>query len=325
VNLKHAHAAVARLIASRIAAQSVQMAVLLFASCASTLNAAGQSNVTPFVPGVIPASAPSTAAPAFTPDGNTVYFGQSSGGTDSSIVFSQRVGGDWPAPKTAVFSGRYRDLEPAFAPDGSYLIFASSRPTSADGAELEGHYNGQVLPGRGGNLWRVRLRHGRWQKPRALPVVINSNSSVFSPSIAADGSLYFMRADNGGSFHIYRSQLRRGKFEAPVRASFSDDSHGDHDPAVAPDESYLIFSSGRPPAPKTTDLFIVFRAAHGWGEPIDLRSAISDNVYGIEARLSPDGKTLYFSNSRNASGVNVPGGRYIWQVDLSDLLKKMDK
>jgi Tol biopolymer transport system component len=299
--------------------QSLLVGVFLFATCSVALSPSGRSDVTIFAPGAIPTSAPSNAAPAFTPDGNTVYFFQSSA-SNSSIVFSRRSGDQWSAPKTAVFSGEYRDLEPAFAPNGKYLIFASSRPTTPRGAQLDGHYNGQVFPEMGGNLWRVARTKNAWQKPQALPATINSNSSVFSPAVTADGSLYFMRAENGGKFHIYRAQMKGGKFETPVLASFSDADHGEYDPAVAPDESYLIFSSGRAPAPpKTTDLFIVFRTANGWGEPIDLRSALSDNVHGIEARLSPDGRTLYFSNSRSPSGADVPNGRYIWSVDLTDL------
>ena len=305
----------------RIAAYFVATALLVWACHATAPSASGQSDPSIFVPGIIPTSMASSAAPAFTPDGNTVYFFQSSGGPNSSIVFSQQNGGQWSAPKTPVFSGQYRDLEPAFAPNGKYLIFASNRPTTSGGSVLDGHYNGQVFPGGGGNLWRVERTKTGWRKPEMLPATINSNPSVFSPAVTADGSLYFMRADNGGVFHIYRAQRNRRKFETPVLASFSDAAHGEYDPAVAPDESYLIFSSGRAPAPpKTTDLFIVFRSANSWGEPIDLRSALSDNVHGIEARLSPDGKTLYFSNSRNASGVDVPNGRSIWKVDLTALL-----
>jgi Tol biopolymer transport system component len=302
------------------ASPSLLIAVFLFASCTIALSTSGP-DVSIFAPGPIPTSASNSAAPAFTPDGNTVYFFQSSA-SNSSIVFSRRNGDQWSAPETAAFSGQYRDLEPAFAPNGKYLIFASSRPTTPGGASLDGHYNGQVFPGMGGNLWEVARTKNGWQKPEVLPVAINSNSSVFSPAVTADGSLYFMRAENGGKFHIYRAQMKHGKFETPILASFSDAEHGEYDPAVAPDESYLVFSSGRAPAPpKTTDLFIVFRAANGWGEPIDLRSALSENVHGIEARLSPDGKTLYFSNSRSPSGADVPSGRYIWSVDLTDLLK----
>ncbi|HEV2288786.1 MAG TPA: hypothetical protein VGR81_07525 [Candidatus Acidoferrales bacterium] len=308
---------------SRYAAKCIlAAAILVLGSWAIFAEGSGISDPSIFVPGVIPTPVQNSAAPAFTPDGNAVYFFQSSGGPNVSIVFSQRTGGQWSTPKTATFSGQYRDLEPAFAPSGKYLIFASNRPTTPNGSVLDGHYNGKVFPGSGGNLWKIRLTKKGWQKPEPLPAAINSNSSVFSPAVAADGSLYFMRAENDGGFHIYRSQMRHGKYETPVLASFSDAAHGEYDPAVAADDSYLIFSSGRAPAPpKTTDLFIVFRTASGWGEPIDLRSALSDNVHGIEARLSPGGKTLYYSNSRGPSGADVPNGRFIWSVDLTQLLK----
>lgn len=66
------------------------------------------------------------AAPAFSPDGRTVYFFGTRG--DNSWIFtSQESGGKWTTPETASFSGTFRDIEPAFAPDGSYLLFSSSR------------------------------------------------------------------------------------------------------------------------------------------------------------------------------------------------------
>jgi Tol biopolymer transport system component len=307
----------------RIALRSITfVAALLLSACfVASRSVSAQPDATILIPGAIPSSAPSTAAPTFTPDGNTVYFGQSLGASNSSIVVSERHGNQWTLPEIAAFSGQYRDLEPAFAPSGKYLIFASNRPATANGAELDGHYNGQVFPKGGGNLWQVRFEKGAPQKPEQLPAAINSNDAVFSPAVTADGSLYFMRAENGGKFHIYRAQMKNGKFETPVLASFSNTDFGDFDSAVSPGDSYLIFCSGRPPAPKVTDLFIVFRTPSGWGDPIDLRSELSDNVHGIEARLSPDGKTLYFSNSRGPSGADVPNSRFTWQVDLSPVLK----
>lgn len=245
MTLKCAHIAVFRQFLCRIAAYSVVMVAFVSACYSTTLNASRRpGDATIFVPGIIPTSAPSSAAPTFTPDGNTVYFFQSSG-ANSSIVFSHRNSDQWSAPKTAVFSGRYRDLEPVFAPNRKYLIFASCRPTTLNGAPLDGRYNGRVFPGSGGNLWKVRLTKKGWQKPDLLPPTINSNSSVFSPAVTADGTLYFMRAENGGKFHIYRAQMRHRKFEPPVLASFSDAQHGEYDPAVALNESYLIFWSTR--------------------------------------------------------------------------------
>jgi len=279
--------------------------------------------LTLFVPGIITSDAPNNLDAAFTPDGKSVYFVQASKDKPSVITFSKRAGNKWNSPQIAPFSStETNDLEPAFDSHGKYLIFASSRPTTEGGTKIDGHYNGKVYPGMGGNLWKAALTKKGWGKAEVLPITINADSSVFSPAVAGDGSLYFMRADNGGIFHIYRSQMNNGTYEAPVQASFTLSDHGDFDPAVAPDESFIIFSSGRSPAPKTTDLFICLRDAKGeWGQPIDLRSVLSDRVFGIEARLSPDCKTLYFTNSLNASGVKISGESFIWQVNISELLK----
>lgn len=273
-----------------------------------------------FAPELIQACSDNMSALAFTPDGKTVYFCKISNDT-SSIVESHLQKGKWSMPVVASFNDAYLNLEPAFIPSGKYIVFASSRPVDNSGVPLDGHYNDKVYTGKGGNLWRTDLSKHGWSKPVLLPSAVNSMSTVFSPAITADGSLYFMRADSGKKFHIYRCQVRKGNYEEPERLSFSNTSYGDFDPAVAPDDSFIIFCSGRPPAPNTTDLFIVFRRKSGWSEPIDLRE-ISPGVHGIEARLSPDVKTLYFSNSISPSGISNPGKRYTWQVDISAFLKK---
>jgi len=275
-----------------------------------------------FAPGILPGTTNVVAAPAFSPDGKSVYFGQTEDKKGITIVASYFKDGRWTSPVLAPFSGTYANLEPAFDPRGKYLIFASSRPETANGPLLDGNWNGHAYPGHGGNLWKTNSTKTGWSEPQRLPDVVNKNGSVFSPALTHDGSLYFMRADSGGLFHIYRSQLKGGQYQTPVRASFCLDKFGDFDPAVAPDESFLIFSSPRPPAPaKTSDLFIVFHTATGWSDPIDLREAVSDKVFGVEARLSPDLKTLYFSNQMNKDGTKVPTENYIWQVDISGLLK----
>ncbi|MEO6976766.1 MAG: hypothetical protein ABJA76_06000 [Mucilaginibacter sp.] len=279
------------------------------------------AEVKAFVPGEIPGVANRAAAPAFSPDGKSVYFGTSPV-KDITIMASYCKDNKWTEPVIAPFSGGFHNLEPAFAPNGKYLVFASNRPTTTDGPVIDGYWGKKNYPGNGGNLWKVDLTKKGWGEPRRLPDVINQNNSIFSPAITADGSIYFMLPDTAGKFHIRRSQYKNGKFETPVRPSFSVDAYGDVDPVVAPNESFLIFSSGRPPAlPHTADLFIVFRTPTGWSEPLDLRQLISDKVFGVEARLSPDLKTLYFSNQRNAAGVTVNTDQYIWQVNISKILK----
>jgi Tol biopolymer transport system component len=291
-----------------------------------------------FSPGVISGSA-DDAAPAFTPDGKTVYFFRSNS-ADYDIMVSDRLGDRWSKPGIASFSGKWRDLEPAMAPDGSYLIFASSRPLPGSNTPPNGSWGGQPHPNRGGNLWRVdRLGQG-WSKPVHLPATVNRSNNVFSPSIAANGDLYFMQAAGEGlHFRLFMSALKNGVYQPAISLPFTAGRWGGVDPTVAPDESFLVFSSNRPPTPpQQSDLFIVFRKHGHWGTPVHLPAAI--NSYGgiIESRLGPDGHTLYFSSNyvvpptypksalsalqglKKMQSWNN-GASNIWRVDISELLK----
>src|SRR6202035_2060564 len=124
------------------------------------------------------------------------------------------------------------DLEPAIAPDGSFLVFASNRPADGGTKPIDGNFNGKVFPGQGGNLWRVDRSGTGWGEPKRLPDTINADTATFSPSIVSDGSLYFMRpAKTNGRFALYRSQYRGGIYDAAVAIGTGDDTTEDVDPA----------------------------------------------------------------------------------------------
>jgi hypothetical protein len=251
-----------------------------------------------FGPGVISGPA-NDLSPAFTPDGRTVFFTRAN--AEQSIILVSHLSGEkWSKPEIAPFSGVWRDLEPAMAMDGSYLIFASNRPAIEGGTPLDAFYNGATQPKKGGNLWRVDRTTNGWGAPHRLPDVINGNSSVFSPALAANGSLYFMQPSGAKShFHIFRSRLTHGEYEPPVAVSVSaGEDVGDFDPVVAPDESFMVFSSARL-TDKGTSLFIAFQKNDGWSTPAYMDSVVSPPMTGnIEARLSPDHRTLYWSSTR---------------------------
>lgn len=247
-----------------------------------------------FAPGVISASA-HEAAPAFTADGNTVYF-QRSSAEQSTVLVSHRADGRWSEPEIAPFSGEWNDMEPTMAPDGQSLVFVSDRPAAAGGKQIKSQFQGAEHTG--GNLWRVRRTASGWGQPEHLPAIVNFNTTIFAPSLAADGSLYFMTWDEkAGHFRLYRAAFRDGAFAAPQTLPFSDGSTSDVDPAVAPDESFLVFGSGRKPK-RSMDLFIVFKRGGAWGEPIWMGDVVNSSGSDAEPRLSPDLKTLYFSSER---------------------------
>jgi Tol biopolymer transport system component len=292
-----------------------------------------------FAPGVISGPA-NDMSPTFTPEGDTVFFTRATDGA-STILVSRRTAGGWSAPAIAPFSGEWNDLEPTMAPDGSYLVFASSRPIAPGAAVLDGEWGGKPHPKEGGNLWRVDRVGAGFGVPVRLPDGINRTTSTFAPAIAKDGSLYFMEPGAEGRFGIYRAQRTQTGYAAAVRASFSDAQWNDCDPAVAPDESFAVFSSSRAPA-QGLDLFVVRRGDDGaWGAPIHMGTTVNSRGSDIEARFGPDGKTLYYSNGRVVP-TTFPRSRAvaerevaelqwnngihnIWQVDLSTWLTATDR
>jgi len=245
------------------------------------------------------------SSPAFTPDGNTVVFTRRSGAL-RQLMISHKNGDTWSEPVVAPFSNVGNNIAPAMAPDGSYLIFASNRPAVAGGAMLDGFFGGKPQPGRGGNLWRVDRKGDSWGTPVRLPDVVNRSSSTYDMSIAKDGSLYFTQGDaKTGAFRLYKSAFRNGSLQAPQPLPFSDGITEDYDPAIAPDQSFLVFSSERAPSPSgTADLFIVFATGNGWSAPVHIGPS------GFQAKLSPDLSTLYFDNK-------PPG---IWTIPLRSVL-----
>jgi WD40-like Beta Propeller Repeat len=246
-----------------------------------------------FAPGVISGPA-NDGAPTFTPDGHTLYFDRSNGRW-TVIVESHRTKAGWSTPRIADFvDPGASDQQPALSPDGKSLVYVSVRLTPPGSAtKVTGH------------LYKVTRTAKGWSAPVELPASVNVGPRVFKPSLAANGDLYFM-ADarpemaQPPKWRLYRSVLKGGVYQAAEPLPFSDGSFGDVDPGVAPDGSYLVFSSaGRKPLDDGHEhMFIVFRKGDGWTAPQALRYAADNGGYDDgEANIAPDGR-LYFTSGR---------------------------
>ena len=184
------------------------------------------------------------------------------------------------------------------APDGTYLIFASNRPAHRGAAPVDGMIDGKAKPGKGTNLWRVDRQGAGWGEPVRLPGRINTSGSIYAPSVAADGTLYFMKPSaRTGRFQLFSAPRSGADYVEPAPLPFSDGSTTDVDPAVAPDQSFIVFGSGRR-ANADIDLYIAMREGASWSAPQYLGDVVNSRTSDAEPRLSSDGHILYFSSER---------------------------
>lgn len=238
-----------------------------------------------FAPNAIPTSADDGAA-AFAPSGAAVYFMRATG-DGSTLMESHRRDGRWSPPTVAPFSGRWHDLDPSMAPDGSYLLFASNRPAAPGDPPLDAVHGGKRLVGQGMNLWRVDRQGDHWGTPVRLPDVVNRCSLIASPSIAGDGSLYFIGcAGPRGDFALLRSAYCNGHYATPRVVALGDADATIRDPAIAPDGSFIVVSI-RHAAQQPYRLAIAFRTPDGWSAPQDLGDAVNGGKESMGAQLGP--------------------------------------
>lgn len=229
---------------------------------------------------------------AYTPDGNTVFFDRSEG-RHKTIMVTYKVDGRWSVPRVASFSGRWYDQDPAVAPDGSCIVFSSDRPTTPGGRHQFRMVAG--VPRHIGNLWKVTRDGEGWSKPVWLGPVVNDSLFLVSPSIAADGTLYFIQRGEDHAMHIFRARWMDGKYLAPARVPLGDPATSTHDPAIAPDGSFIVFGYGNA-ASGSARLCIAFREGDHWSQPIDLGDAVNE-VGPWGSHVMPDGHTLTFTGS----------------------------
>jgi Tol biopolymer transport system component len=249
-----------------------------------------------YAPGLVSGPA-NDGSPTFSPDGNTMCFSRSSANW-TMILQSNKIAGQWSKPSIAPFSGEWSDSSPEFSPDGSYVVFQSSRPVAAaDPADPS------KPPRRVSNIWRVDRVSSGWSKPQRLPDAVNlPGQSLWKPSVAADGTLYFTAIDEKRNKRLYSSQYTNGAYQQAQPLPFSDGTKQDVDPEIAPDGSFLIFvSAGRLPDDQKDHLFIVFKKGDDWGPPAPIRYAGDANDgYSTddEPHLSRDHRAVYFTSDR---------------------------
>ncbi|MFC1726112.1 TolB family protein [candidate division KSB1 bacterium] len=239
----------------------------------------------PFPMDFLPETVYLHSAPAFTPDGNEVYFSvfiKNVFRGERIMYMKRNDNGRWTNPEMATFSGEYFEGGPCVTPDGNRIFYSSARPIASGGEEKEDR-----------DIWYVDRTETGWSEP----IRTNFNTGTWEdvPYVSEPGYLYY-KSDND----IYRVKMIDSGFSGPERLSNKINSeYGEQHPCIAPDESYMIFYSSRPGhlGDNNGDLYISFKNESGeWSEPVNMGPEINKgHVITRFPRLSPDGKYLFFS------------------------------
>jgi predicted alpha/beta superfamily hydrolase len=232
-----------------------------------------------FAPGVVSTEVSELNA-AFSPDGNELYFTRRIDDRNT-LMTMRRQDGVWTSPAVARFSGTFSDVDPFITRDGRRLYFSSNRPLDGTGEPKDS------------DLWYLeREIGGEWSEPVHPGNPNTAGKDDYYTSLTDDGTLYFSIFDSHGEGgDIYRAEPVDGGYGPAERVGDGiSTGANEHDPFVAPDGRYLIFTSNRPGGYGSADLYISFAGPDGsWSEPINMGESINSKGYDFCAMLSPDG------------------------------------
>jgi len=148
------------------------------------------------------------------------------------------------------------------------------------------------------NFYSIEKKGNKWTTLRSLGEEVNSFPTHWQFTTAKNENLYFSSEGNvvvsvfNGSTHLA---------PVPLKLENNENLEGGT-PYIAPDESYLIYSSGRNERDEYTDLYISYRSRNNkWTEPINIGSSINiKNNFDLCPKISPNGKYLFFISRRNS-------------------------
>ncbi len=179
-----------------------------------------------------------------------------------------------------------------------------------------------------GRRYKERMENGEWSEIRKLGVPFDT-IPIMRMTSSLKGTYAFdeIGMPNGDGVLRY-SRLVNGQREAPqpFPKEINTGKYNAH-PFIAPDESYVLWDGQRDDGSRNAEIYVSFKQVDGsWGEAIKLGKEVNTKVSEFGARVTPDGKYLFFN--RNVGKVK-PTDKYentdIFWVDAQVIEKLRPK
>ncbi|MCQ2286926.1 MAG: OmpA family protein [Bacteroidales bacterium] len=153
-------------------------------------------------------------AQCISPDGHYLFYtlcNTDIGIGSCDLYWAKRIGDRWSRPKNfdPPVNTKYWESQPAIAPDGKTIYFASNRPGGLGGIDI----------------WKTEMiEEGVFTVPENLGAPINSEGDETAPFIHADGKTLFFVSDGhpglGGKDIFYAIMDADGKWQNPVNLGY---------------------------------------------------------------------------------------------------------
>ena len=150
-----------------------------------------------------------------------------------------------------------------------------------------------------------------WSKLKTLgPMFDREDWGIMVMSVSSKGTMVFDDYKNNDVLRI--STIKDGKREEPkLLGQDINTGRWTAHPFIAPDDSFIIWGSEREDGYGKSDNYISFKQQDGsYGSAINMGDKINSELVESGARLSPDGKYLFFSRSEEK--VKEDGSTY-WE------------
>lgn len=234
----------------------------------------------------------------FSKDGTEFYYGVDVGGK-AEIRFTALEKGVWTPPEPLIAHDAFSFNDPFLSNDEERLYYISDMPRHGSG---ESDYD----------IWYSTRNDSGWSEPVNAGDSINTEANEYYISFTNDDSMYFASNFATGenrkyNYDLYRSQFENGVFKAPARLGENINSrYYEADVFVAPDESYMIFSSVRREGHGQGDLYISFKDKNGnWAEAKNMGGLINTEGHELCPFVTKDGKYFLYTSDKDIYWVDA--------------------
>jgi hypothetical protein len=249
-----------------------------------------------FAPGIVSTQRFDEYGCTFSPDGKEFYFSRRKGPYVVNILVSRQSVHGWTTPAEVSFVAGYNCVEPHYSASENKLFFHSTAP-------LPSSWNLPYSKTRF-KLWIVERVGEDWGKPYPLDKKL-SQGIHGQVSVSNNKTIYATY----NSREIVTLEYIDDKYQFPEKIRFPLYCQTEvmMHPCIAPDESCLIFCSGRSDGSYgKADLWVSFPCEDGsWGRPINLGDKINTSASEGFPSLSYDGKYIFFDRNGDIYWVNA--------------------